>query len=200
MALAVGRFLDEHDVASAHLVGNSLGGWTALEAAADGRALSVTALCPAGLWEPLREPLSAIQFNRRAAVTARRAIPTMMRVAPLRRTLMRAGSERAATVPYRVAVDAAYAQADARGFTQAHDGALHRSFERAASIPIDVPVTIAFGDNDRLLPAPRFQRRDLAPAHARWDVLWNCGHAPMWDVPKVTTQLIRSTSRVSRQQ
>ncbi|MDP4690993.1 MAG: alpha/beta fold hydrolase [Candidatus Nanopelagicales bacterium] len=200
LALAVGRFLDEHDVTSAHLVGNSLGGWTALEAAADGRALSVTALCPAGLWEPLREPMSAIQFNRRAAVTTRRAIPTMMRVAPLRRTLMRAGSERAATVPYRVAVDAAYAQADARGFAQAHDGALHRSFERAASIPIDVPVTIAFGDNDRLLPAPRFQRRDLAPAHARWDVLWNCGHAPMWDVPKVTTQLIRATSRVSRQQ
>ncbi|MDP4715721.1 MAG: alpha/beta fold hydrolase, partial [Candidatus Nanopelagicales bacterium] len=80
LALAVGRFLDEHDVTSAHLVGNSLGGWTALEAAADGRALSVTALCPAGLWEPLREPMSAIQFNRRAAVTARRAIPAMMRV------------------------------------------------------------------------------------------------------------------------
>ena len=194
MARAVGAFLDQRDIDRAHLVGNSLGGWTALEAAADGRASSVTALCPAGLWEPLRGPLSAIQFNRRAAVATRRAIPAIMRIAPVRRSLMRTGAERTAPVPYRIAVDAAYAQADARGFAQAHDGALHRRFERAADIPADVPVTIAFGDNDRLLPAPRFQQRDLAPAHARWDVLWNCGHAPMWDVPALTTALVRETS------
>ena len=194
MARAVGAFLDERDIARAHLVGNSLGGWTALEAAADGRARSVTALCPAGLWEPIREPLGAIQFNRRAAVATRRVIPTVMRIAPLRRALVRTGAERTATVPYRVAVDAAYAQADARGFEQAHDGALHRRFDRAAHVAEDVPVTVAFGDNDRLLPAPRFQQRDLAPAHARWEVLWNCGHAPMWDVPSVTTALVRETA------
>jgi pimeloyl-ACP methyl ester carboxylesterase len=194
MARAVGDFLNDQGIDRAHVAGNSLGGWTALEAAADGRALSITALCPAGLWEPLREPLSAIQFNRRAAVATRRAIPAIMGIAPLRRTLMRTGAERTARVPYRVAVDAAYAQADARGFEQAHDGALHRRFERAASIPAQVPVTVAFGDNDRLLPAPRFQQRDLAPAHARWEVLWNCGHAPMWDVPALTAQLIRETA------
>ena len=197
MALAIGRFLDEQGLDRAHLAGNSLGGWTALEAGADGRALSVTALCPAGLWEPLREPLSAIQFNRRAAVATRRAIPAIMRVTPLRRTLMRTGAERTSQVPYRVAVDAAYAQADARGFEQAHDGALHRRFDRAEAIPATVPVTIAFGDNDRLLPAPRFQQRNLAPAHARWEVLWNCGHAPMWDVPRVTSALVRETASAS---
>jgi pimeloyl-ACP methyl ester carboxylesterase len=194
LARAVGSFLDERDIDRAHLVGNSLGGWTALEAAADGRAASVTALCPAGLWEPLRKPMAAIQFNRRAALRLRPAVPTLMRLSPLRRVLMRTGAERTATVPYAVAVEAAYAQADARGFTQAHDGALHRRFERAAAIPADVPVTIAFGDNDRLLPAPRFQQRTLAPAHARWDVLWNCGHAPMWDVPTLTSHLIRESA------
>lgn len=197
MARAVGSFLDERGVGRAHLVGNSLGGWTALEAAADGRALSVTALCPAGLWEPLREPLGAIQFNRRAAVATRRVIPAVMRVTPLRRALMRIGAERTSTVPYRIAVDAAYAQADARGFEQAHDGALHRRFDRASAISVDVPVTVAFGDNDRLLPAPKSQQRDLAPAHSRWEVLWNCGHAPMWDVPTVTTALVRDTASES---
>ena len=194
MARAVGAFLDDRSIDRAHLVGNSLGGWTALEAAADGRARSVTALCPAGLWEPLREPLGAIQFNRKAAVATRRVIPAVMRVGPVRRALMRTGAERTAAVPYRVAVDAAYAQADARGFEQAHDGALHRRFDRSGAIPTDVPVTVAFGDNDRLLPAPRFQQRDLAPSHARWEVLWNCGHAPMWDVPTVTTTLVRETA------
>jgi pimeloyl-ACP methyl ester carboxylesterase len=194
LARAVGAFLDQRGIDRAHLVGNSLGGWTALEAAADGRAASVTALCPAGLWEPLRKPMAAIQFNRRAALRLRPVVPTLMRLAPLRRALMRTGAERTATVPYAVAVDAARAQADAQGFDQAHDGALHRRFERATSIPADVPVTIAFGDNDRLLPAPRFQQRELAPAHARWDVLWHCGHAPMWDVPSLTTQLVRNTA------
>lgn len=191
MALALGEFLDEQGIERAHLAGNSLGGWTVLEAAADGRARSVVGLCPAGLWEPITEPLGAIRFNRQAATSLRAAIPSIMRIPPLRRALVRTGVERTATVPYAVAVDAAMAQADASGFEAAHDGALHRKFDRAEEIPTDVPVTIAFGDNDRLLPAPRFQRRDLAPAHARWEVLWNCGHAPMWDVPRVTTEMIR---------
>jgi pimeloyl-ACP methyl ester carboxylesterase len=117
----------------------------------------------------------------------------MMRISPLRSALMRTGMERSAEAPYQIAVDAGFAQADARGFEAAHDGALRSRFERAADIPVDVPVTVAFGDNDRLLPAPRFQQRDLAPRHARWEVLWNCGHAPMWDVPRVTTELIRRT-------
>lgn len=34
---------------SAHIVGNSLGGWIALELARRGRALTVTAISPAGL-------------------------------------------------------------------------------------------------------------------------------------------------------
>ncbi|QFS90343.1 Soluble epoxide hydrolase [Mycobacterium sp. THAF192] len=40
--------LDALDVDSAHLVGNSLGGWVALEMARRGRAKSVLALSPAG--------------------------------------------------------------------------------------------------------------------------------------------------------
>ncbi len=193
-ATALGEFLDRQGLGRAHLVGNSLGGWTILEAAADGRADSVVGLCPAGLWEPIHRPLRAIQFNRRAALATRRAIPTIMGIRSIRRQLMRSGAERTSSVPYRIAVDAAFAQADASGFEAAHDGALHARFERATEIPASVPVTIVFGDNDRLLPAPRFQQRDVAPAHARWEVLWNCGHAPMWDVPRVTTELIRRTA------
>src|SRR5687767_8665341 len=50
LAAAIARLLDELAIDSAHLVGNSLGGWVALELAAISRARSVTALCPAGLW------------------------------------------------------------------------------------------------------------------------------------------------------
>ena len=34
----------------AHVAGNSLGGWVALELGKAGRALSVAGLCTAGLW------------------------------------------------------------------------------------------------------------------------------------------------------
>lgn len=198
MADALGAFMDDQGVDRAHLVGNSLGGWTVLEAAANGRARSVVALCPAGLWVPFDTLNRTIEFNRRAAVATRKAIPAIMRVPALRASLMRAGAERSATVPYGVAVGAGLAQAEARGFAAARAGATGNLFTRADEIPADIPVTIVFGDNDRILPAPNCQVRDLAPAHARWDVLWNCGHAPMWDVPRVTTELIRAAAAASQ--
>src|ERR1700727_3489139 len=48
MADALERDMDSAGFQQAHLVGNSLGGWLALELAVRGRALSTTALAPAG--------------------------------------------------------------------------------------------------------------------------------------------------------
>lgn len=194
LAGALGRFLDELGIGRAHLVGNSLGGWTVLEAAADGRARSVTALAPAGMGEPIRRPSPLLRANRLAAVATERVQPALLRVRPLRHTVFRTGVERPERLPYSTALDAATAQARAVGFDAALAGVRHRAFDRADAIGVDVPVTVAFGDRDRLLPAPRFQRRDRAPAHARWVVLWRCGHAPMWDVPILTARLVRETA------
>ena len=47
---AVERAMDEAGLETAHLVGNSLGGYVALQLAARGRARSVVALAPAGGW------------------------------------------------------------------------------------------------------------------------------------------------------
>ena len=52
MADALERDMDSAGFDQAHLVGNSLGGWLALELAVRGRALSTTALAPAGGWTP----------------------------------------------------------------------------------------------------------------------------------------------------
>ena len=48
---AVERELDAAGFDTAHMIGNSLGGWIALELAARGRARSVVAVAPAGGWE-----------------------------------------------------------------------------------------------------------------------------------------------------
>jgi len=49
---AVERAMDEAGFETAHIVGNSLGGFVALQLAERGRARSVVALAPAGGWAP----------------------------------------------------------------------------------------------------------------------------------------------------
>ena len=56
------------------------------------------------------------------------------------------------------------------------------------------PTTVVFGDRDWILPTPN-QRRELAPDHCRWLVIPRCGHAPMWDAPEQTLQLVAETVR-----
>jgi pimeloyl-ACP methyl ester carboxylesterase len=46
------RELDAAGIATAHIVGSSLGGWLAFELAARGRARTVLALAPPGGWQP----------------------------------------------------------------------------------------------------------------------------------------------------
>src|SRR5439155_6734391 len=50
LADAVETVMDEAGFGTAHIVGNSLGGYLALQLAARGRARSVVALAPAGGW------------------------------------------------------------------------------------------------------------------------------------------------------
>ena len=49
---AIERAMDAAGFETAHIVGNSLGGYVALQLAARGRARSVVALAPAGGWAP----------------------------------------------------------------------------------------------------------------------------------------------------
>ena len=67
------RYLDTAGLDRPHLVGHSLGGYTALELARRGRAASVTAISPAGFWSAGGQPL--MQGLRRSVVVARLAAP-----------------------------------------------------------------------------------------------------------------------------
>lgn len=193
---AVEGLMDELGVERAHLVGNSLGGWVALEIAADGRAASVTAFAPAGLWNPFARRGPIISFNHTLARMVRPAIPSVLRIAPLRWALVSSGVRRPRALSYEVALDAALAQANAVGFHAAYDGVINRWFDRASHIDPSVPVSIAFGDRDLILNPRQCQRRELAPAHARWLTLWRCGHAPMYDVPTVCRDVICHTAGI----
>jgi pimeloyl-ACP methyl ester carboxylesterase len=195
VAALVDELRDELGTERPHVVGHSLGGWVVLELAADGQAASVTAMAPAGLWlVPHRRRSPLMVLNRVLATRTAGIAPFVLRTSAGRHLGFWTASYAPSALPVEVVLDAAAAVAGSSGYEAAHDGTLGRRFERAGYVPADVPVTIAFGDVDRILPSAS-QERVLAPAHARWEVLRRCGHVPMWDRPNAAVRLVRETAR-----
>lgn len=177
------------------MAGNSLGGRIALELAKRGDARSVTALSPGGLWrdEMPRLPRLLLRSNRLLARRLPGPSKLVMR-SGLGRTLALGTlmSARGSRVPYEVAVRAVTDIARAGAFDEVLD-ASGEPFRGGGAIT--VPVTIAWGDKDRLLTARSgSQYRGELPPHARWHVLRGAGHVPMFDQPDEIARLILETA------
>lgn len=188
--------LAQMEIVEFDLVGSSLGGWVALEIAAahPERVNSVTALAPAGLWHhPFTEVNKWTVINRPLAVLTRPFQRILIRKTWAKRLGFQNTSPRWQELPDEVCLDAGKAMGYSRGYLPALESTLHRRFDS----PIDpkIPVTVIFGDADRTLPAPQCQTRELAPAHAKWVVLKDTGHAPMWDEPEIVVDLIKQTRK-----
>ena len=98
-AYALGAFPDALGLDKVHVVGNPWG-WVALELAADGRALSVTGLCPAGLWRPIPNRSPLLEFNRHAAVAFGAVGEALMLIRPLRELVFSAALARPDKLDY----------------------------------------------------------------------------------------------------
>ena len=196
LAGELARVLADVGVDRPHVVGNSLGGWIALELAAAGAAASVTGLAPAGLRLEPGEPSRLLRVNR---LLARAAGPLGERLAEntaVRRVTFASGSVDPAALDPGLARGVGHALRTSTAY-EAMIAATHRiTFDRGAEVT--VPATIVFGDTDPILPAPDNQRRETAPPGARWVVLPRCGHAPMWDAPARTVELIGETVRAAQ--
>jgi pimeloyl-ACP methyl ester carboxylesterase len=174
--------LDSLGIKEAHLAGNSLGGWIALEIAASWpeSVKSVTALAPAGLWlVPTTHRTLLGATSRFMAATTYKFADQLMKHEWARKLGFAEVSPRWQELPHEVLVDAVIAYGSSPGYFPAWDGMLKRRFDK--EISQSIPVTILFGDTDNTLPAQTSQEKSLAPSHARWVVLPQSGHAPMWD-------------------
>jgi pimeloyl-ACP methyl ester carboxylesterase len=195
LADAVERAMDDAGFATAHIVGNSLGGYVALALAARDRARTVVALAPAGGWAPgdesWRETLS-LQAQIQAG--ARQAAPRAEAIAAS------PAGRRAATadiVSDPVHMPAALVAHQIRGAAAAEGAPALIDHARRAGWPLDAervtcPARIIWGTADRLLPWPRAAiryRRDWLP-HADWVELDGVGHCPQLDAPLETAHLI----------
>lgn len=191
---AVEAELDARGIERADLVGNSLGGWVALQLAARGRATSVVCLAPAGGWRAggAFDRYLAAQFGVAAGVCRRLDRPRG------RRLLARPGVRRAllrSMVARPDLVTAAQAQtvvADIAG-CQALRIALNRPEARDIGFTpsIDVPVLIAWSQFDKVLVSHesrrRLERQVGAPEVVR---LAGVGHVPMSDDPVLVAETV----------
>lgn len=195
LALNVLSEMSELGFTNFHLCGNSLGGWISLEMASTSpeRISSLTALAPAGLWlNPYNVRYPATALARFIARTTRRIAPTALHFESARRLGFWDVSPRWQEFSYELCLDAVDAMGVADGYYPAWDGMLMKRFD--GKIPERIPITIIFGDSDRTLPATTCQERSVAPAHARWIIFPDTGHAPMWDSPNDVIAAIKDTA------
>ena len=189
------RAMDAAGLESAHLVGNSLGGFVALQLAARGRARSVVALAPAGGWAEGDESYKEMLRDYARMHGMAKAVAPHAEAAAATPQGRRQATEFIATnyehIPPTVVADVIRATAGCEAALPMIDYALREPW-RLDAASIACPVRIVWGTGDRLLPWPSAAaryRRDWLP-HADWVELDGVGHCPQLDVPLETTQLI----------
>jgi pimeloyl-ACP methyl ester carboxylesterase len=195
MTDAVERQLDAQAIEKAHLVGNSLGGWLALELALRGRATSVVGLCPAGGWEPhTPEERATYRFFWRSSHVALPLSRPFFSALARRPRLRELAFRDAVSHPSKLSADLALSTLEAAGGCEvARDMlAASKTGELFGELgAIDCPVTLATAANDHLFPGePYFVKfRRLLP-DAEWVALGNLGHLPMSDDPERVAEVI----------
>ena len=174
--------LQNYGVDEFHLIGNSLGGWIALEMAAafPKQVLSVTGVAPAGLWlTPKTHRNGELAVSRYLAKLTYRFATPISKIKPLRKIGFKLVSPQWEKFSPETCAKAAIAMGSASGYYKLWDAFLGNRFDK--DISEDIPVTIIFGDTDYTLPAANSQEKSLSPKHSKWVVLPKSGHAPMWD-------------------
>jgi pimeloyl-ACP methyl ester carboxylesterase len=183
LAASVIATLDALGIERAHVVGNSLGGWVALEVAKTDRCLSVTGLCPAGFWPRPLGPRP--ELARRTARALVPALVALLRTERGRGLVLRGPVAHPERVPPAAARRLVRAYALSPGFDRANAEMRKTLFEGFDEI--DVPITLAWAEHDRLVSPPR-----TVPAGIETALLRDCGHVPTWDDPQRVAEVIEA--------
>jgi pimeloyl-ACP methyl ester carboxylesterase len=190
LADAVAGLLRELGIERPHAVGNSLGGWVALELGLAGIAGRVTAIAPAGLWRAPLVPKASLAHR-----LARRLAPLIGPAAATRRgraVLLSGSVAHPDRVPAADAVHLIRAYARAPGFIAVNDAMRAGTF--AALDRVACPVTLIWPEHDGLVERPA-----SLPPQVRSEPLADAGHVPTWDAPTELVRLIVAAESVAGQ-
>jgi pimeloyl-ACP methyl ester carboxylesterase len=113
--------------------------------------------------------------------------PRVMRRDLGRTMLLRSTMAHPRQIPPEAATEMAATFASTPTFSEHLSQTRRERFTGGDRIDPRVPVTVAWGDKERLIPA-KARLRDELPAHARVVTLAGCGHSPMWDDPELVAR------------
>jgi pimeloyl-ACP methyl ester carboxylesterase len=192
------RYLDERGLDRPHLAGHSMGGFIALELARRGRAASVCAFSPGGLWSD--------DLRLQVAKTLRRnfALGRLMRpLTPL--VLKSPGMRRRGFTDYtlhgdRLSYEQAIEMTEVPLDCSIINDLFNNTDEQVAPMdPLPCPITIAWAEKDRLLPVEVCEAiaRDRLP-RATFTILPGLGHTPTIDDPELVARTILAVTEAAK--
>jgi pimeloyl-ACP methyl ester carboxylesterase len=191
----VERAMDEAGFETAHIVGNSLGGYVAMHLAERGRAKTVTALAPAGGWadgDPEFDRTRKIfRKMQRQLIVAAPLAPAIMATRAGRRYATRDITEQYRHIPPSMLVEmvrGARACPIAKPLLELADDV---GWGIDAS-KITCPVQIVWGLKDRILrwPVAAANYKERWAPNAHWVEVPTLGHCPQLDDPAETARLV----------
>ncbi len=179
-----------------HAAGNSLGGAMALELASAGLVSSATALSPAGFWTrgEQRWAIGTLTAHRWGTRLPEPFMRTMFRYGAFRALCFGMICARPGRITPEVALSDALALRNGRAFRTVAKAGRSYAFRGAPA----VPVTVAWGTRDKILPYRQAARARAALPEARHVDLPGCGHVPMSDDPELVASVILATTGAAR--
>jgi pimeloyl-ACP methyl ester carboxylesterase len=189
------RQLDELGWNTAHIVGNSLGGWVAFELETRGRARTVTAIAPAGgwhRWSPTKfEVIAKFVGGMPVWVLAHLLGSRILRL-PLSRRL---GTLPISGSPEGVSESELIAVVDDLRHCPAYFQLLVKSLLLPGLVELaqtGVPTHLVLCEKDRVVPPRRFGRHFTThlPRETKVSTLEGVGHIPMFEAPGRITEVI----------
>jgi pimeloyl-ACP methyl ester carboxylesterase len=183
--------MDRAGFGSAHVIGCSLGGLTALGVARAGRARSALAISPAGgsNQEQTQRLVKHFEMLNNLSWLQRLLVPVVLSSRRMRRVALRAVLEHGDRISARQAIQIRKNSANGDwanllpGFS---------AFRLESTPEVAVPFMLAWGEMDRFTPMIHEQPLWLkAVPHAESHIMSGVGHLPMFDDPHQTGLLMR---------